>query len=59
MIGPLIFTQVFAMAISPHVRVHVPGAPYFLAALLMLVSASVAYVVAKPAVAQAHPAGSS
>jgi DHA1 family tetracycline resistance protein-like MFS transporter len=59
MIGPLIFTQVFAMAISPHVRVNVPGAPYFLAALLMLVSASVAYVVAKPAVAQAHPAGSS
>jgi len=58
MIGPLLFTQVFAMAISPHVQVHVPGAPYFLAALLMLVSASVAYVVAKPAAAQAQPAGS-
>ena len=48
MIGPLLFTQVFAVAISPHVRVHVPGAPYFLAALLMLGSASVAYVVARP-----------
>src|SRR6202140_27454 len=50
MIGPLLFTQVFAIAISPHVRVHVPGAPYYLAALLMLASASVAYVVGRPAV---------
>jgi MFS transporter, DHA1 family, tetracycline resistance protein len=50
MIGPLLFTQVFAMAISPHVSVHVPGAPYYLAALLMLASASVAYIVGRPAV---------
>jgi DHA1 family tetracycline resistance protein-like MFS transporter len=50
MIGPLLFTQVFAVAISPHVRVHVPGAPYYLAALLMLASASVAYIVGRPAV---------
>jgi DHA1 family tetracycline resistance protein-like MFS transporter len=54
MIGPLLFTQVFAMAISPHVRVHIPGAPYFLAALLMFTSFSVAYVVAKPARAQSR-----
>jgi DHA1 family tetracycline resistance protein-like MFS transporter len=52
MIGPLLFTQVFAVAISPHVRVHIPGAPYFLAALLMFASFSVAYVVAKPTSAQ-------
>jgi len=50
MIGPLLFTQVFAMAISPRVSVHVPGAPYFVAAILMLASATVAYVVARPAV---------
>jgi MFS transporter, DHA1 family, tetracycline resistance protein len=50
MIGPLLFTQVFAIAISPRVRVHVPGAPYYLAALLMLGSASVAYIVGRPAV---------
>ncbi len=49
MIGPLLFTRVFSTAISPHWRVHVPGAPYYLAALLMLTSASVAYAVAKPA----------
>jgi DHA1 family tetracycline resistance protein-like MFS transporter len=50
MIGPLLFTQIFAMAISPHLQVHIPGAPYFLAASLMLASACVAYVVAKPTV---------
>jgi MFS transporter, DHA1 family, tetracycline resistance protein len=49
MIGPLLFTQVFAIAISPRVRVHVPGTPYYLAALLMLASASVAYIVGRPA----------
>jgi DHA1 family tetracycline resistance protein-like MFS transporter len=49
MIGPLLFTQVFAIAISPRVNVHVPGAPYYVAALLMLASASVAYIVARPA----------
>jgi DHA1 family tetracycline resistance protein-like MFS transporter len=49
MIGPLLFTQVFAIAISPRVSVHVPGAPYYVAALLMLASASVAYMVARPA----------
>ncbi len=49
MIGPLIFTQVFAVAIAPYIQVHVPGAPYFLASLLMLASFSVAYVVARPA----------
>jgi len=49
MIGPLIFTQVFAAAISPHISVRVPGAPYFLAAALMFASVSVAYIVARPA----------
>ena len=48
MVGPLLFTQVFAMAISPHSARHVPGAPYFLAAALMLGSVSVAYAVARP-----------
>ena len=55
MIGPLLFTQVFAIAISPRVRVHVPGAPYYLAALLMLASASVAYIVGRPALPLTAP----
>ena len=55
MIGPLLFTQVFAIAISPRVRVHVPGAPYYMAALLMLASASVAYIVGRPALPVTAP----
>ncbi len=55
MIGPLLFTQVFAMAIAPQVKVHIPGAPFFVAALLMLASVAVAYVVSRPgAGAAAH-----
>ena len=49
MIGPLLFTQVFAVAISPKRITPVPGAPWFVAAVLMLASAIVAYAVAKPA----------
>ena len=48
MIGPLLFTQIFALAISPKLKTHFPGAPYYLAALLMLASMAVAYVVARP-----------
>jgi DHA1 family tetracycline resistance protein-like MFS transporter len=48
MFGPLIFTQVLAFAISPSHRVHVPGSPFFLAAILMLASLLVAYAVARP-----------
>lgn len=55
MIGPLLFTQVFAMAIAPQVKVHIPGAPFFVAALLMLASVGVAYVVSRPgASVEAH-----
>jgi MFS transporter, DHA1 family, tetracycline resistance protein len=35
MAGPLLFTQVFSVAISPQVSVHLPGAPYYLAAVLL------------------------
>jgi MFS transporter, DHA1 family, tetracycline resistance protein len=58
MIGPLLFTQVFALAISPKVSTPVPGAPWFVAAILMLASAIVAYVVAKPALRTAVAAES-
>ena len=36
MIGPLVFTQTFAAAIDPNSRVQLPGAPYLLAALLLV-----------------------
>ncbi|HUI74239.1 MAG TPA: TCR/Tet family MFS transporter [Candidatus Acidoferrum sp.] len=38
MIGPLLFTQVFAVSIAPHTRFHLPGSPFFLGALLLAFS---------------------
>jgi MFS transporter, DHA1 family, tetracycline resistance protein len=48
MAGPVVFTQVFALAISPHTILHLPGAPYFLAALLLFASLMLAARVARP-----------
>ena len=45
MIGPLVFTQVFMAAISATAIIHVPGAPYYLAALLLITGMLVAVVV--------------
>jgi DHA1 family tetracycline resistance protein-like MFS transporter len=45
MAGPLVFTQVFAAAISATAIIHLPGAPYYLAALLLATSLLVAMVV--------------
>src|SRR5271157_1665646 len=47
MAGPLVFTQVFAAAIAPGVRVHVPGAPYLLATGLLVGSVGLAWVVTR------------
>src|SRR5215472_13675477 len=47
MAGPLLFTQVFSAAISPGAPVHLPGAPYFLAALLLLCALLVAVAVTR------------
>ena len=48
MAGPILFTQVFALAIAPRATVHFPGAPYFLAALLLFSSLLVAAYVTRP-----------
>ena len=53
MIGPLLFTQVLAISISPSTRIHFPGAPYFLAGLLLLSSLTLAAYVTR---ADAPPA---
>jgi DHA1 family tetracycline resistance protein-like MFS transporter len=39
-IAPLLFTQVFAAAVGPYRDVGIPGAPYLLAATLLLVAMS-------------------
>jgi MFS transporter, DHA1 family, tetracycline resistance protein len=47
MLGPLLFTQAFSAAISPSARIHMPGAPYYLAALLLLCALLVAVAVTR------------
>ena len=47
MAGPPLFTQIFAIAISPKYAIHLPGAPYFLAALLLLSSLLLAVYVTR------------
>jgi MFS transporter, DHA1 family, tetracycline resistance protein len=42
MAGPVIFTQIFAAAIAVKAAVHVPGAPYYLAAILLMTAIGVA-----------------
>lgn len=47
MLGPLLFTQIFAAAIDPDSGVRSPGAPFLLAALLTLGALGLAVVVAR------------
>ncbi len=55
MAGPVLFTQIFAMAISPRYGMHLPGAPYYLAALLLGASLLLAAYVTRPSEAAAAP----
>jgi DHA1 family tetracycline resistance protein-like MFS transporter len=48
MAGPVLFTQIFAVTISPRFRFHLPGAPYYLAALLLGASLLLAAYVTRP-----------
>jgi DHA1 family tetracycline resistance protein-like MFS transporter len=43
LIGPGIFTQAFALFLAPGTPWHQPGAPFLLAALLLLVAAAMAW----------------
>jgi MFS transporter, DHA1 family, tetracycline resistance protein len=47
MIGPLLFTQVFSAAILPSARMHLPGAPYYLAGVLLVVALGLAVGVTR------------
>ncbi len=48
MIGPVLFTGTFAFFIGAHRDLHLPGAPFILAALLLLGSMVVAWRVSRP-----------
>jgi DHA1 family tetracycline resistance protein-like MFS transporter len=47
MIAPLVFTQVFAVAIAPRWGFHFPGAPYCLASALLVGSLAIAWSVTR------------
>jgi len=48
LIGPSLFTQVFAYFIGPGVLWHVPGAPFVLASLLLVLAAAIAWRTTDP-----------
>ncbi len=52
MIGPLIFTTTFASFIGPHRDWHLPGAPYLLAAVFVMVSMIIAARATAPSPAE-------
>jgi DHA1 family tetracycline resistance protein-like MFS transporter len=43
LIGPVLFTETFALFIGPGVGWHIPGAPFLLASLLLLIAAVLAW----------------
>jgi DHA1 family tetracycline resistance protein-like MFS transporter len=47
MAGPLLFTQVFSAAIAPGTKMYLPGAPYFLGAVLLVGSLLLAVAVTR------------
>jgi MFS transporter, DHA1 family, tetracycline resistance protein len=51
MAGPVLFTQIFAVAISARYGTRLPGAPYYLAALLLGASLLLAVYVTRPSAA--------
>src|SRR5262249_37313884 len=46
LVGPGIFSLTFAAFIAPSRKIKVPGAPWYLAALLLILAAVIAYAVA-------------
>ncbi len=56
MIGPLLFTTVFASFIGANRDWHLPGAPYLLAALLLAGAMCVAWQVTRPRLSAPEPA---
>jgi len=58
MAGPPLFTQVFTFAIAAKSMLHFPGAPYFLAALLLASSLLIAIAVLRAHTPSASPAPS-
>lgn len=54
MVGPSLFTETFAAFIGPHADWHLPGAPFLLAALLLLMGMGLAWKVIRAEGAGGH-----
>jgi DHA1 family tetracycline resistance protein-like MFS transporter len=48
MLGPLIYTQVFAIGIARAGLIHLPGAPYYLAAFFVIGALTVGWQITRP-----------
>jgi MFS transporter, DHA1 family, tetracycline resistance protein len=55
MVGPVLFTQVFSAAIAENLKVHVPGAAYYLAGLLLIGALLMAVVATRGRVVAGVP----
>jgi DHA1 family tetracycline resistance protein-like MFS transporter len=55
LIGPMLFSQIFAYAISAGSIWHVPGAPFLLASFLMVSASTIAWHVTRPGHDPADP----
>jgi DHA1 family tetracycline resistance protein-like MFS transporter len=55
MIGPMLFTSVFASFIGANREWHLPGAPYLLAAMLLVAAMYVAWRVTRPRLTEPVP----
>jgi len=56
MIGPILFTSVFASFIGANREWHLPGAPYLLAAMLLVAAMYVAWRATRPRMSESEPA---
>lgn len=54
-VGPVLFAEVFARAIAPDATFHLPGAPYLLSTVLLIVAVAVAFRFARPVPAAVAP----
>jgi DHA1 family tetracycline resistance protein-like MFS transporter len=55
---PTLYTQVFAYSIDPEVGLNMPGAPFYLAAVMLVIALAISMRVARPVpAASVQPAG--
>jgi DHA1 family tetracycline resistance protein-like MFS transporter len=46
-VGPQIFTWIFALSIGAHSIIHLPGSPFYLAALLLLIAVPISIIATR------------